>query len=339
MRAQPLRVGMIGAGWVTAHHLAGWAAFPDRARVVAICDPDPAAVAARAEAFAIPGRFASAEAMLAETELDALDVCSPRETHPAMVRLGLGRGLPVMCQKPLAPDHAAAVALAADVGTTVPLMVHENWRFRPWYRLLRRWIDDGALGTVRQVRLDVLSSGMIPDAAGLRPALERQPFLASLERFLVMEILIHHIDTLRFLLGEMEVDTALLERTGPASRGEDAAAAALHRVADGAPVFVTGNLATPGAPPLPSDSLRIIGSRGVATVEGPVLTLTGERTERVAFDSEAGYLHSYRDAIKHFLDGLESGARFETGPADNLRTLALVEAIYRKSGFESGGHG
>ena len=176
---------------------------------------------------------------------------------------------------------------------------------------------------------------MIAGDDGRRPALVRQPFLAGLERMLVMEILIHHLDTLRFLLGELAVDAARLERTSDATRGEDVAAIALHRVADGVPVFVTGNLAVPGAPPLPSDALTIIGSRGVATVEGPVLTLAGERPERVGFDAEASYAQAYRDTIAHFLDGLERGGVFETAPADNLRTLALVEEVYRRSGFES----
>jgi D-apiose dehydrogenase len=274
-------------------------------------------------------------AMLDGAELDALDVCSPRETHAAMVGLGAARGLAVMCQKPLAPTLAAAEALVAAVGGAVPLMVHENWRFRPYYRRLRAWLEKGRLGTVRQVRLEFLSSGMIPGDDGSRPALVRQPFLAGLERMLVMEILIHHFDTLRFLLGELAVDAARLERTSEATRGEDVAAIALHRVADGVPVFVTGNLAVPGAPPLPSDALTIIGSHGAATVDGPVLTLAGEHPEQVGFDGEASYAQAYRDTIAHFLDGLERGGVFETAPADNLRTLALVEEVYRRSGFET----
>jgi D-apiose dehydrogenase len=335
MGSRPLRIGMIGAGWVTAHHLRAWGELSERASVVAICDPDAAAVAARGEAFGIAERFASAEAMLDGAELDALDVCSPRETHAGMVALGAGRGLAVMCQKPLAPTLAAAEALVAQVGGAVPLMVHENWRFRPYYRQLQTWLADGRVGTFRQVRLEFFSSGMITGSDGRRPALVRQPFLAGLERMLVMEILIHHLDTLRFLLGELAVDAARLERTSEATLGEDVAAIALHRAADGVPVFVSGNLAVPGAPPLPSDALTIIGSRGVATVEGPVLRLAGERRERIAFDAEASYAQAYRDTIAHFLDGLERGGLFETAPADNLRTLALVEEIYRRSGFES----
>jgi predicted dehydrogenase len=339
MGSQRARIGMIGAGWVTAHHLAAWRSLEEEASVVAICDPDPSAVAARAEAFGIAGRFASAEAMLDEAEIDALDICSPRETHAAMVRLGAGRGLAMMCQKPLAPTLAEAEALVSEVGGSVPLMVHENWRFRPYYRRLRAWLDEGRLGTIRQVRLEFCSSGMIAGGDGRRPALVRQPFLVGLERMLVTEILIHHLDTLRFLLGNLAVDAAWLQRTSDATRGEDVASIALHRVADGVPVFVSGNLAVPGAPPLPSDALTIVGSRGVARVDGAVLTFEGERTERIAFDAEASYAQAYRDTIAHFLDGLNRGGAFETAPADNLLTLALVEEVYRMSGFESAPRG
>ena len=132
------------------------------------------------------------------------------------------RGLAVLCQKPLAPTLAAAEALVAAVGGAVPLMVHENWRFRAYYRRLREWLDDGhGSATVRQVQLDFLSSGMIPDDDGKRPALVRQPFLAGLERLLVMEILIHHLDTLRFLLGELDGrrGAARADERGHARRG------------------------------------------------------------------------------------------------------------------------
>ena len=217
MGSRPLRIGMIGAGWVTAHHLEAWRELAGRASVVAICDPDAAAVAARAEAFGIAGRFASAVAMLDGAELDALDVCSPRETHAAMVGLGAARGLAVMCQKPLAPTLAAAEALVAAVGGAVPLMVHENWRFRPYYRRLRAWLEKGRLGD------GAAGAARVPverdDPRRRRKRGRRwcgSPFFAGLERMLVMEILIHHLDTLRFLLGELAVDAARLERTSEA---------------------------------------------------------------------------------------------------------------------------
>lgn len=331
-----MRIGMVGAGWVTGHHLPAWRQQASRAEITAICDPHLGAAQERARAFGIPQVFASAEAMLEQVALDGLDICAPRETHPHLVRAGAARGLAILCQKPLAPDLAAAEALVADVNARVPLMVHENWRFRSHYRRLSEWLAAGLLGELRQVQLEFFSSGMIAGADGQRPALVRQPFFRTLDRLLVMEVLIHHLDTLRFLLGEMSVDAARLGRSNGDIRGEDMAAIALRCDAGGVPVFVTGSLAVHGAPPAPTDRLRLIGSRCVATLDSTELRLVGETALAESFDADASYSGSYAAVIAHFLDGLAAGGRFETGATDNLRTLALVEDVYRSSGFENG---
>jgi predicted dehydrogenase len=328
-----LKVGMIGAGWVTQYHLPGWQARPD-ARVVAICDPDIAAARARAEAFGIPGVYDSADAMLTGEALDCLDVCSPRESHPADVRRGLAHGLAVLCQKPLAPTLPEAERLVAEAGNA-RLMVHENWRFRPYYRRLREWLGEGVVGPVRAVRLEFHSSGMLPDETGARPALVRQPFFRALERLLVMEVLIHHIDTLRFLLGELDLESARLSRSNDEIIGEDVAILRLRRRADGVPVDIWGNLAVHGAPPAPVDRLSIYAEAATAQLDGTDLRLMGrqERTER--FDPATSYQAAYSGAIAHFLDCLRDGSPFETNPADNLETLRIVEAAYATSGFQA----
>lgn len=333
---KPLRIAMVGAGWVTQYHLPAWQAMADRAEVVAICDPDSEAAHRRAREFGIPAVFQDAEAMLVGAGVDALDICAPRDFHAGLVRLGARHGLPVLCQKPLATDLDAAADLVAQVDGRVPLMVHENWRFRPYYRRLRDWIDEGLVGAIRHVELEFHSSGMIPDDRGVRPALERQPFFTTLDRLLVMEVLIHHLDTLRFLLGKMAVDTARLWRTNDEIRGEDVASIALHSMSGGATVFVSGNLAVHGAPPVPRDRLRIFGAHGVVSLDGGTLRFEGNETREEAFDLDASYRQSYAGAIGHFLDGLERGGRFETDARDNLMTLELVETIYRLSAFEKG---
>ena len=139
-----------------------------------------------------------------------IDVASPRETHAPICRLAADRGLAIICQKPLAPTFAEAASLVADVGGRVRLMVHENWRFRPHYRRIAEWLRDGRVGEVRTVTMALLTSGLIPDASGRAPAIERQPMFATLERLLVMEVLIHHVDTLRFLLGPLALTGASL---------------------------------------------------------------------------------------------------------------------------------
>ena len=233
----------------------------------------------------------------------------------------------------MATTYGAAEAVVASLPPTARLMVHENWRFRAWYRRLKQWLDEGLAGEVRQVSLDFLSGGMIL-VDGDRPALVRQPFFRKQQRLLVMEVLIHQLDTLRFLLGEMDVVAARLERSNDDIVAEDVAAITLRRRSDGVLVQLLGNLAVHGLPPIPRDRMRIFGSRGTLELDGNRLSAAGLDPRQETFDPDATYQGSYDAAIAHFLDGLDAGGVFETSPADNLATLKLVEDIYALSQFD-----
>jgi len=332
MSAPLLRVGLIGAGWVTQHHLAGWQREAARARVVAIADPSRANAQARAEVFGIDAVYIDAQAMFAAEKLDAVDIASPRETHAELVRLAAKKGIATICQKPLAPSFDAAAALVNDVSAIagMRLMVHENWRFRPYYRQIAEWLREGRIGRVKQAQMTLLSSGLVPDARGILPALERQPFIATLDRALVMEVLIHHIDTLRFLLGEMMVVHARIGRHSPLMTGEDHATVTFETAA-GATVLLLANLGAHGEPPAMADRLTLIGECGTIQLLGDTLTCEGERPDNRRYDMALCYADSYAATISHFVDALGSGAAFETSPTDNLRTLRVVEDIYTQN--------
>ena len=250
-----LRVGLIGAGWVTQYHLQAWQKLAGKAEVVAIADPSADNVASRADAFGIAQRFSSAQEMLDGCELDAVDIAAPRAVHAELVRLVADRGIPVICQKPLAPTLAEAETLARDVSGRIRLMVHENWRFRDYYRDAAGWIRDGRLGNITAARLTLVTSGTILDANGQYPALVRQPFMRNETRMLVAEVLIHHLDTLRMLLGPLAVTAATLTQTCTEIAGEDGAVIQLQSK-DGAGVSLFATFAAHGAPP--SQSLSLI---------------------------------------------------------------------------------
>jgi D-apiose dehydrogenase len=322
----PLRVALVGAGWVTQHHLAGWQQQP-HARVVAIADPSLERASERAQAFGISRVYGSAQQMLDGGGIDAVDIAAPREFHAPLVRLAASHGLPVLCQKPLAPTYEEAAALVAEVAGRSRLMVHENWRFRPYYRRIAGWLREGRIGKVTQAQMTLLSSGLLPDAQGRLPAVERQPFLAALDRALVMEIAIHHIDTLRFLLGDLRLAHARLGKSCPAIAGEDRAFASFE-TSDAAPVCLLANLAVHGEPPALADRLQLIGERGTIRFADGTLTCEGEQPAREEYDPAATYLESYAAAVGHFVQSLVGGTAFETSPEDNLKTLRLVEDIY-----------
>src|SRR5215471_10517098 len=331
VRTAPVRVALAGAGMISWYHLVAWRNLGPRVRVVAVCDPDRQRASRRAEEFGIPRVYQDAAAMLDGESIDALDVASPRETHAAWVEAAAARGIDVLCQKPMTPTLAESEALVRRVEGKMRFMVHENWRFRPWYRDLRRWIDDGLLGDVLVGRMATISSGFLPDAAGRRPALERQPFMAHESRLMIAEVLIHHLDTMRFLCGELRVIGARAARTLPDVRGETLADIFLE-TATGASVTVTGTMAAPGYPPRPPDRLEIVGRAASAMLADNELQLLGPRQRSERYDPDKGYQASFDGVIAHFIDCLETGAPFETGPADNLETLRLVEHAYWAAG-------
>ena len=100
----------------------------------------------------------------------------------------------------------------------VRLMIHENWRYRPWYRALRAEIDAGTVG--RPIRLRIAHR----DTRALRPdGFADQPYLATNPRLILMEMGCHLVDTARYLIGEIQTVRATIGRFGKGHPGEDLA--------------------------------------------------------------------------------------------------------------------
>jgi D-apiose dehydrogenase len=335
-RGGALRVALAGAGMISEYHLIAWSRLRPRVEVVAVADPDRSRAQKRAEAFGISAIYTDVAAMLASEEIDAIDIASPRETHAQNVELATARGANVLCQKPLAPTLALSEALLRNIGGRIRLMVHENWRFRPWYRQIRRWLDDGSIGQPLLANMTLLSAGLLPDGEGRRPALERQPFMAREIRFLIAEVLIHQLDVLRWLMGPLRVIGARACRSIDIVDGETLAAIFLE-TADGAPVTVTGTMAAPGFPARTLDRFELVGTQASAALSATELSLLGPRPEILTYNFDESYQASFDATIGHFVDCLEIGAPFETSAADNLETLRLVEHAYWAAGMHAPG--
>jgi predicted dehydrogenase len=326
------RVALIGGGAISRHHLAAWKRLGNAAQVVAVCDPDLVRARAFADEFGIPSVYADAQTLFANESLDLLDIASPRTTHVFWVDAGAERGLDILCQKPLAPSFAEAEALARQTAGRARLMVHENWRFRPWYRQLKRWLDSGVVGDIVTGSMAMFSSGLVADPAGRRPTFERQPSMRHERRLLIGETLIHHLDVLRWLAGPLRVVAARARRAIPEVDGETAAIILLENSA-GIPVVITATTAAPGLPARTQDRLTLVGGNGTAVLDGTHLQFLGPDPRQESYDPDEGYQSSFNEAISHFIECLRSGEDFETDPIDNLQTLRLVEDAYRMSGY------
>ena len=235
------------------------------------------------------------------------------------------RGVDVICQKPLGGDLETAkgmVEMANAAGIT--LVVHENFRFQPWYREAKRVIDSGRLGEVTNISFRLRpGDGQGPDAY-----LDRQPYFQTMERFLVHETAIHQIDCFRHLIGEVSTVFARLRRLNPAIKGEDAGLL-LFEFASGAAGLFDGNrlIDFPAENPrLTMGTLLIEGTGGALRLDGDGrLWLRPHRgTEQVhAYSWEnRGFGGDCVFALqRHVLDHLMKGTALENRAADYLKNL------------------
>ena len=151
---------------------------------------------------------------------------------------------------------------------------------------------------------------------------------------LVAEVLIHHLDTLRMLLGPLKVTAAGLSRSYSEMAGEDGAVIQM-KAERGGTITVFASFAAHGLPAAQVDLLDILGETGSIRLDGPQLSCTGASPATKRYDLAVEYQASYNRTIAHFVQSLSDDTPFETAPEDNIETLRLVEDCYRLSGWEA----
>lgn len=326
-----LRVALVGCGLISLYHLRAWQAAD--AEVVAVCDIDRSKAEARAAEFGVVRVFDDPAAMFAAGGFDAVDIAASVGAHAPVARLAADHGVHIMCQKPLTETVAEAQALIADVGTRVRFMVHENYRFRPHYMTVRRWIAEGRIGTVRHAAISCRGSGLCPREGTVPFLIERQPYLTGFRRNLVFETMIHHLDVLRCLCGPLKVVAARLNRLAEGLPGEDTAAI-LMEGENGFVATADGCLVAPGYPSLHGDRLEVIGTTGTIVMELNRIYRVGAEAEAEEVDLLGRYQECFDTIMADFVRGLAENRPFETDRLDNLETLRLMESVYRAAGVE-----
>jgi D-apiose dehydrogenase len=332
LEKRTLRVGLAGAGSISYNHLLAWKIVPNL-EVVAIANPTIQKAQTRAAEFGIPAFYDDVAEMLDKHDLDILDIASSRSSHPENIRLAAAKGVHILCQKPLANTLAESERLVGEVEGVVRLMVNDNRRFRSDFRQIAAWIREGRVGTVRQGVMVMFRSGYLPGPDGLRPAIVQFPAMAKETRLLIAETLIHQLDVLRFLLGDMAVIACRAKHTEESLLGETMATLFLDTGA-GAPVVLVGSFVAPGFGVAVSDRMELIGSKASVILDKDTLSLLGAQPQKLTYDMKKEYQHCFDAGMQHFVACLRSGAPFESTAQDNLKTLRLVEDAYAKAGIQ-----
>jgi len=329
--SERLRVAVVGCGLISLYHLRAWQSAG--ADVVAVCDLDRGKAEARAQEFGVARAYTDAAQMFSDGGFDAVDIAASVPAHSPVARMAADHGVHIMCQKPLTETVAEAEALIDYVGERVRFMVHENYRFRPHFMTVRRWISEGRIGHVRHAQISCRGSGLCPREGTVPFLIERQPYLTGFRRNLVFETMIHHLDVLRCLCGPLTVVAARLGRLAKELPGEDTAAI-LIAGADGFIATADGCLVAPGYPQLHGDRLEVIGETGTIVMELNRVFMAGAEDEAEEVDLLGRYQECFDTVMAAFTQGLAEDTPFETDRLDNLETLRLMESVYRAAGVE-----
>ena len=203
-----LKIGIIGAGGISAAHIRGYLEFPDECEIVAIADIDPSKAAARIDEFGLVNAVAyeTSDALIAAGGLDLVSIVTPPSTHRELTIAALEAGIHVVVEKPMAPslEDCDAMLAAQRASGKILSAVAQN-RFRDDMATLKKSIESGLLGSISHLRVDsAWWRGLPYYDLWWRGTWESEGGGCTLNHA------IHHIDLMLWLMGRPSEVTAML---------------------------------------------------------------------------------------------------------------------------------
>lgn len=326
LKNRPVRFAVVGTGGMGSHHARNLAAMPE-VDLTWLVDVD----LPRAEklAAAIGGKpTASMEEAFAAADVDAVLIAVPTFLHRDVTMLAAKHGKHVFCEKPIArssEDGEAMVRACAEAGVT--FMVGHVVRFYPEYVRMKEILDAGTLGQIATVR----SARVGP------PVMARSPWFADVEKNggVVLDLMIHELDTLRWYFGEAERVFAHGLSYSPIHTKRDYTMAAI-RFRNGVIAHVEASWAHGAF----RTSIEIAGQYGIArysTEESSTLVLEpttgidweatpGPRIPGRVYTRPTEYPPHLRE-LRHFVSCLRFGEPVLVDGVEATRSLTLANAV------------
>ncbi len=218
-RKPVLNVGMVGHAFMGAAHSQGWSSaarffdLPCHPRMAVLCGRDEGRAKAAADRLGWAEVETDWERLVARSDVDLVDVCSPGDTHASIAIAALEAGKHVLCEKPLANSVAEAVAMTAAAEAAarrgVRSMVGFNYRRVPAVSLARTIVAEGRIGTVRHVRAQYLQDWIVDPEFPLVWRLQRDRAGSGA----LGDIGAHIVDLAQFVTGDRLTGVSALTET------------------------------------------------------------------------------------------------------------------------------
>ncbi len=325
-----IRIGIIGCGFWARYQIPAWLEL-DGVEIVALYNRTVSKTADLATSYNIPSCYGDAETMFLNEKLDVVDIITDVDTHAQFTEMAARHGVAVICQKPMAPNYPMAKQMMDTVTKSgVPFYIHENFRWQAPIRKVKAHIESGTIGKLFKANVKFCSAF---------PVFDNQPFLATLEQFIITDIGSHILDICRFLFGEAVSLYCQTASVNPTIKGEDVANvfmkmnSGLHCYAEMsyASVLEKENF--------PQTLVLVEGEKGsihlTSGFEIKVTTSNGTNSSIAKpvmyhwLDPAYAVVHSsIVDCNRNILQSLKGKGNAETTAADNFETVKLVWAAY-----------
>jgi UDP-N-acetylglucosamine 3-dehydrogenase len=317
-----LKIGLIGAGFMGNVHLKAYARIPN-VEVVGVVDVRPAAAKAGAELVGARP-FSSYEDLV--EEVDLIDICLPTPYHRDFAVRAARDGKHVVLEKPMARSlEEAAEMLEAFESSEGELFVAHVVRFFPEYVRLKRMVEEDAFGTIGVVRTS-----------------RKVPFLPAWNDWyadwrasggLIVDMLIHDFDFLRWAFGEVERVYAK-SIFGREFNRIDYALITLGFL-NGTIAHVEGHWGYPAAF---CYTTEIAGTRALATVESAKVALLDVLVQEGAVSAEDGkspdslvQRSPFQAELEHFIHCAKAGEKPVVSAQDAYEALRISLAAMKSA--------
>ncbi len=315
-----MRIAQIGAGRIGQLHAAVLARQPGVDELI-VAD----IVASRADALAerVGGRSATVEAAIAAA--DALVVAAATDAHPALIRAGIARRIPVFSEKPVALDFGDTVHLVAEIEEAgIPFLLGFQRRFDAAYVEARRLVASGEIGRLYQLRM--IATDHTPPPESYIPTSGK----------LFRDASIHDFDAVRYVTGgevaTVYVEGAVLGFDMFARYGDIDTAVATMRLRDDTLVSLAGGRHNPRGYDI---RMELTGSRDAVAIglgpRTPIRPLdTGSFEIQAGWDSFLDrFAPAYEAELTAFVDIAAGRATSACTARDGLEAMRIAEAASR----------
>ena len=214
-----IRIGLIGTGFMGRTHSNGYNRlknfFPDLQHtpvLQAVCSRNETSVKAFAEQWGYASYETDWRALIARDDIDAVDICTPNDTHAEIAIAAAKAGKMILCEKPLSRTLAEGEQMVVEIERAgVANTVWYNYRRLPAVSLAKQIIDSGKLGKIFHYRANFLQDWTIsPDLPQGGAGTWRLDVEAA-GSGVTGDLLAHCIDTTMWLNGGIEDVSAMTE--------------------------------------------------------------------------------------------------------------------------------